>query len=215
MSEMNYLHDVLFIGTLFSCFVFVIRNHCSQKQCQNKKVLVVNDCKNTSDISTQTPNENVPHSTFMFNIQPVNSCTINAALQSNDEHVKYILTILVPEKQGEHRLKAIQQNSRWGICECAFHQVIIVDHHNTRQNTHTVRVIEGDGSTTHSIFDFIMKYSTDWPIHHSGNCDGCRFMIVNGKFLLLGIALYNKNDIQNQNNIVTCFLNKLKESGII
>ena len=38
------------------------------------------------------------------------------------------------------------------------------------------------------MFDFIMKYSTEWPIRHNGNNDGCRFMIINGKFLCLGIA---------------------------
>ena len=206
---MKYLQDVTFIGTLFSCFVFVIRNHCCKKQYQNKKVLIVNDCKNTRDVKTQTPIENIPYSNFMFEIQPVDTI----AIKNNDEHVKYILTILIPEKHDEHTLKAIERNSRWGICQCTFHQVIIVDHHNTRQNTHDLFVIEGDGSKTLSMFDFIMKYSTSWPIQHCGNGDGCRFMIVNGKFFLLGIPL--SIDVHTKNSITAVFLNQLKEYGVI
>ena len=211
---MKYLQDVTFIGTLFSCFVFVIRNHCSKKQYQNKKVLIVNDSKNTRDVTTQTPIENIPYSNFMFEIQPVDTSSINFAIKNNDEHVKYILTILIPEKHDEHTLKATEWNSRWGICECTFHQVIIVDHHNTRQNTHDLCVIEGDGSKTLSMFDFIMKYSTNWPIQHCGNSDGCRFMIVNGKFFLLGISLY-MIDNQHRDTVSKIFLNKLKEYGVI
>ena len=210
LSEMNYIHDVTFICTLFGCFVLVVHNHCSKTKFQNKKLIIVNDCKNTCDTATQTPNENIPYSNFMFKIEPIHTSSINFAIKNNDEHVKYILTILVPQKHDGHRLKAIEERSRWGICECVFHNIIIVDHHDTRKNTHALRVIEGNVASTISMFDFIIKYSTEWPIHHCGNGDGCRFMIVNGKFFLLGISLYCIND-QYKDQITRTFLNRLKQ----
>ena len=176
---MNTFQDVVFICTLFSCFFAGMCSHASKKS----------DCKNTNDVATQTLNENILYSDFMFNIEPSYTNSIIAELNNDDEQIKYKLTILVPEKHDEHIMKADTRGvNTWGACECKFHQVILVDHHDTKKNTHTLCVIEGDGNHMVSLFDFIIKYSTEWPLQNHQYNGVCRFMIVNGKFLLLGIC---------------------------
>ena len=193
---MNILEDIIFLCTILCCALITLCTQ-SSKKVKNKRTLRVNECPTSNDTTTQTPQVQVPYSDFMFNISSVNTGSINTVMKENDAQVRYILTILVPEND----IKSMVYKSRWGVCGCKFEQCVIVDHHNTRKDTHHVWVIERDGSRL-ELSDFIMKYSTEWPILHCGNNDGCRFMIVNGKFFLIGL---------NTNNTANIFLHRIKE----